>query len=82
MPARISPEDANRIKSTAVTLYRALECSGFARVDLFFTKNREIVFNEINTIPGFTAHSRYPGMMKGIGLDFKTLLQKLLEVSL
>lgn len=53
-------------------------CSGFARVDMFLTPDGEIVFNEVNTIPGFTAHSRYPNMMKGIGLAFGDMLDKLL----
>ena len=81
VPARISPEKAAEIQETAKTLYRALECRGFARVDLFLTPDGRIVFNEINTIPGFTAHSRYPSMMKGIGLDFPQLLDKLIGLA-
>ena len=81
VPARISPEKAAEIQETAKTLYRALECTGFARVDLFLTPEGRIVFNEINTIPGFTAHSRYPNMMKGIGLDFSTLLDRLIGLA-
>lgn len=78
MPARISPETEVRIQEAAVTIYRALGCSGFARVDLFLTPSGKIVFNEVNTIPGFTAHSRYPNMMKGIGLSFTAMLDKLI----
>lgn len=78
MPARISPEAEKRIQETAVVIYRALGCSGFARVDMFYTPSGEIVFNEVNTIPGFTSHSRYPNMMKGIGLSFAQMLDKLL----
>lgn len=78
MPARISPEDEKRVQEAAKVIYRALGCSGFARVDMFFTPSREIVFNEVNTIPGFTSHSRYPNMMKGIGLDFAQMLDKLI----
>ncbi len=63
-PARISPEKAQEIQQAAKTVYRALDCRGFARVDLFLTPEGRIVFNEVNTIPGFTAHSRYPSMMK------------------
>lgn len=77
MPARIDTETEKRIQNAAVTIYRALGCSGLARVDLFLTPERELVFNEVNTIPGMTAHSRYPNMMKGIGLDFPALLEKL-----
>lgn len=81
MPARISPEDEARILAAAKTVYRALGCFGFARVDLFFTPAGRIVFNEVNTIPGFTAHSRYPSMMRGAGLSFETVLERLLEAA-
>lgn len=78
MPARVGAETERRIQQTAKTIYRALGCSGFARVDMFLTPDGEIVFNEVNTIPGFTTHSRYPDMMKGIGLSFPQMLDKLL----
>lgn len=79
-PARISEEKAAEIQETAKTIYRALGCRVFARVDLFLTPEGEIVFNEVNTIPGFTAHSRYPNMMKGIGIPFKELVSRLIEL--
>ena len=78
MPARIAAEAERRIQEAAVTIYKALGCSGFARVDMFYTPSGEIVFNEVNTIPGFTSHSRYPNMMKGIGLSFAEMLDKLI----
>lgn len=80
MPARIEPETEKRIQNTAKTIYKALGCSGFARVDLFLTPGGKIVFNEVNTIPGFTAHSRFPNMMKGIGLSFGEMLDRLLAL--
>ena len=79
-PARISSEKAAEIQETAKTVYRALDCRVFARVDLFLTPWGEIVFNEVNTIPGFTAHSRYPGMMKAAGWDFGDLVSRLIEL--
>lgn len=79
MPARITPEKVEEIRAAAVKVYRALDCAGFARVDLFLTPEGEVVFNEVNTIPGFTGHSRYPNMMKGIGLEFSELVSRLLE---
>lgn len=82
MPARIGAETEKRIQEAAVVIYRALGCSGFARVDMFYTPSGEIVFNEVNTIPGFTSHSRYPNMMKGIGLSFPKMLDRLLELYL
>ncbi len=78
MPARIDGEAERRIQEAAVTIYKVLGCSGFARVDMFYTPAGEIVFNEVNTIPGFTSHSRYPNMMKGVGLSFPQLLDKLI----
>jgi len=78
VPARIPKETAERIKETAKTLYRALGCCGFARVDLFLTPEGKLFFNEINTIPGFTEHSRFPGMMKAAGLPFSKLLDTLI----
>lgn len=78
MPARIDAETEKRIQETAKRIYRTLGCSGFARVDMFLTPSGNIVFNEVNTIPGFTSHSRYPNMMKGIGLCFADMLDKLI----
>ncbi|MCM1155131.1 MAG: D-alanine--D-serine ligase VanG [Roseburia sp.] len=80
MPARIDPAMEKKIQTTAKTIYRILGCSGFARVDMFLTPEGEIVFNEVNTIPGFTLHSRYPNMMKGAGLFFPEMLERLLRL--
>ena len=79
-PARISAQKALEIQETAKTVYTALDCRGFARVDFFLTPTGEVLFNEVNTIPGFTVHSRYPGMMKAAGLDFAVLLDRLIEL--
>lgn len=78
MPARIDEITAKRLKDAAVKIYKALDCQGFARVDMFLTPSGEIFFNEVNTIPGFTSHSRYPNMMKGIGMSFAQLLDRLI----
>lgn len=78
MPARIDAQSEERVQETAIEIYRTLGCSGFARVDMFYTPSGEIVFNEVNTIPGFTSHSRYPNMMKGIGISFAEMLDKLI----
>ncbi len=79
VPARIDAAKAAELKETAKTIYRALGCSGFARVDMFLTPRGEIVFNEVNTIPGFTEHSRYPGMMKAAGYQLSEVLDLILE---
>lgn len=78
MPARIDAKLEAEIQDAAKRIYRALGCSGFARVDLFLTPTHDIVFNEVNTIPGFTSNSRFPNMMKGIGLSFAELLDQLI----
>ena len=79
-PARISPEQATRIQETAKIIYQALDCRVFARVDLFLTPEGEIVFNEVNTIPGFTPHSRYPSMMAAADWGFTTLVSRIIEL--
>lgn len=81
-PARLSEQDVRRIQQVAKQLYKAMGCRVFARVDLFFTPEGRIVFNEINTIPGFTAHSRYPSMMKAARMDFDHLVSRLVELGM
>ena len=79
VPARIPSEKAEEIKRTAKKIYRALDCRGFARVDMFLSDAGEIVFNEVNTIPGFTAHSRFPNMMKAAGISFGQIITAVIE---
>lgn len=74
VPARVSREKADQIKESAKKIYRALGCAGFARVDMFLTPAGEIIFNEVNTIPGFTPHSRFPAMMGAAGISFTQLI--------
>ena len=78
VPARLDDFTQRRIQQTAIAIYRALGCLGFARVDMFYTPEGRIVFNEVNTIPGFTEHSRFPNMLQGIGLSFAQMLDKLI----
>lgn len=80
MPARIDADTERRVQEAAKTVYRALDCSGFARVDLFLTPGGEIVFNEVNSIPGLTTMSRFPNMLKGVGISFPEMLDKLIEL--
>lgn len=78
MPARISEQEELIIQETAKKIYTTLGCTGFARVDMFYTPDKKIYFNEVNTIPGFTTHSRYPAMMKGTGLTFTQMLDQII----
>ena len=59
-----------------------MNCSGLARVDMFVTKDQKVILNELNTIPGMTATSRYPSMMKEVGLEFPDLIDQLIELAM
>ncbi|MBD5383655.1 MAG: D-alanine--D-alanine ligase [Ruminococcaceae bacterium] len=78
-PAPVSKALSDRIKHTAEKIYRALGCSGFSRVDMFLSDKGEIIFNEVNTIPGFTEHSRFPSMMRAAGYSFAQVIEMLTE---
>jgi len=81
VPARISSSKADEIKTVVKTVYKALGCTGFARVDMFLTPKGEIYFNEVNTIPGFTTHSRYPSMLKAIGMTFGQVVDEVIALA-
>lgn len=81
------PQDViNEIRAYATKLYKTLDCRGLARVDFFYAdeeKNgQRIVFNEINTLPGFTNISMYPMLWRHDGLDTPELMDKLIELAL
>ena len=74
---------AEEIRKDAVAIFKALDCSGLSRVDFFLTKDtNEVVFNEINTLPGFTAISMYPMLWEARGLSKKALVQKLIDLAM
>lgn len=81
LPARIAEWQTAEIKHLAKRLFRALGCRGFARIDFFLTPSGEVYFNEVNTIPGFTAHSRFPKMMQQAGWEFADLVERILETA-
>lgn len=81
IPARISDTALGKVKKYAARIYRALGCRGLARVD-FFVDGERVVFNEINTMPGFTAISMYPKMMQGEGLSFSELVDRLIALAI
>lgn len=81
VPARVPPERRRQIQENAKIIYRALDCRGFARVDQFLTPDGRLIFNEVNTIPGFTAHSRYPSMMKAAGMPFEQVISAVIELA-
>ena len=64
-------------------LYSAIGCQGMARVDFFVTyEDNRVVFNEINTIPGFTSISMYPKLFEASGIPFDQLVDELLRLAM
>jgi len=82
IPARIDEETEKRVADAAKTIYRELGCRGYARMDMFIREDGEVVFNEANTIPGFTAHSQLPRMMAAAGYSYPELVEMLMELGL
>ncbi len=79
IPAELDDECVERIRLTAVEVFKTLCCSGMARVDMFLTKEGQIVVNEINTIPGFTEISMYPKLWEASGMSFTELVSRLID---
>ena len=83
LPARIPAEKKEELRRLAVECYRAVECSGMARVDfLLEAATGKLYINEINTIPGFTSISMYPKMWEHSGLPMPKLIDRLIELAL
>ena len=83
IPARISEEVAEQVREQAVKVYSAIGCKGLSRVDFFVTyEDSRIVFNEINTLPGFTSISMYPKLFAASGIPYDELLDQLLKLAL
>ena len=82
VPAGIDADTAKQIKQTAQKIYKVLDCRGFARVDMFLSVSGDIVFNEVNTIPGFTANSRFPNMLKAVGMSLEEVISTVIEQAL
>jgi len=83
IPAPIPPETAAEIRRIAVDAFRAVDCSGMARVDLFLDRaSGKVYLNEINTIPGFTKISMYPKLWEASGLPYPRLIDRLIELAL
>lgn len=74
---------AEEIREKAVKIFTALDGAGLSRVDFFLTDDtHEVVFNEINTLPGFTAISMYPMLWEARGIDKEELIQKLIDLAM
>lgn len=82
IPANLSEEEIREIQKIAIKAFQTLECSGMARVDFFYTKDKHIIVNEINTLPGFTKISMYPKLWEESGLPYPKLLDRLIELAI
>jgi len=80
IPAKLSSEQREQIRFAAQKVYKTLGCSGLSRVDFFLTPTR-LVFNEVNTFPGFTNISMYPKLFEAVGIGYSELLDKLIQLA-
>ncbi|MBC1524681.1 D-alanine--D-alanine ligase [Listeria booriae] len=81
MPARIPLKTKRYIQKAARAIYMAIHCEGLSRIDFFLQEDGQLIFNEVNTMPGFTEHSRFPTLMKEAGYCYETLIQTLIELA-
>ena len=82
VPAAVDPDVADQVRALALRTFEAVGCEGLARVDVFLTGDGRVVVNEINTMPGFTAHSMFPRMWAASGLDYPALVDRLITLAL
>ena len=83
IPAHITEEQLATVRQDAVRVYTALGCRGLSRVDFFVTHDSgEVVFNELNAIPGFTSISMYPKLFDYEGIGYAELLDRLISLAL
>lgn len=83
IPARIPADVEETVREAAVKVYSAIGCQGLSRVDFFVTfEENRVVFNEINTLPGFTSISMYPKLFAASGIPYSQLIDELIRLAL
>jgi D-alanine-D-alanine ligase len=85
IPAKLTKSETKKVQELAVRSFKAVDCSGLARVDFLMepgSGSRKIYLNEINTMPGFTAISMYPKLWAASGLDYPDLIDRLIQLGL
>ncbi|MCW2974012.1 MAG: D-alanine--D-alanine ligase [Thermoleophilia bacterium] len=82
VPARISDEAAAKVQAAALAVFRAVECSGLARVDCFVTEDGRVIVNELNTMPGCTPTSAYAKLFEASGHSFNEVLDRLIQLAM
>ncbi|UWX65658.1 D-alanine--D-alanine ligase family protein [Deinococcus rubellus] len=82
IPAPVPSEVATRVRELALVAFKALDCAGLARIDFFYVEETgELLLNEVNTMPGFTATSMYPRLWEAAGLSYPDLVTRLVELA-
>ena len=81
VPADLPAAVLAEVQRLAIGAFRAIDCAGMARVDLFLGRDGSLVVNEVNTIPGFTPISMYPKLWEASGLAYRDLLTRLLDLA-
>jgi D-alanine-D-alanine ligase len=82
IPADMPLDLSDQVRAVALQAYRVLGCAGLARVDFFVTETRQIIINEVNTLPGFTSISMYPKLWQAGGLTYPELIDRLILLAL
>jgi D-alanine-D-alanine ligase len=82
VPPRIPQEAIERVQDLSVQAFRVTECEGMARADCFVREDGEVLINELNTIPGFTATSVYAKLFEASGIPYEELLERLVQLAL
>ncbi|MEK6274402.1 MAG: D-alanine--D-alanine ligase family protein [Actinomycetota bacterium] len=82
IPPRVPQEAIDRVQELSVEAFRATECEGMARADCFVRDDGEVLINELNTIPGFTATSVYAKLFEASGVPYEELLERLVQLAL
>ena len=83
IPAKLTKTQTKKVQELAVAAFKAVDCSGLARVDfLMDPKTEKIYLNEINTMPGFTSISMYPKLWAASGLEYPELIDRLIQLGL
>jgi len=87
IPAKLTKSETKRVRELAIAAFRAVDCSGLARVDFLMdpgarNKSRKIYLNEINTMPGFTSISMYPKLWAATGVSYPELIDRLIQLGL
>ncbi|MCL2699578.1 MAG: ATP-grasp domain-containing protein, partial [Defluviitaleaceae bacterium] len=83
VPADVPERVSEEIRELSLKIFRALDCRGLARIDFFWDEEADkVIFNEINTMPGFTGISMYPMLWNEMGVSTAELIDRLIKIAI